>query len=94
MTIGQQRLFDAPSMRVTRRSWSVTANGRTQPATTNLPIAVARARAASLQGYRAVILATDGTSAEVWHEDERFLVIPHDPADWPDVVRRLLDERG
>lgn len=93
VTLGQQEFFKGLAAPARPLACIVIHRGRREPATANLPLAVARARAATLEGYRTVIFAADGTCAEVRREDDRFLVIPHGPAAWPDVVRRLLDER-
>lgn len=93
---GQARLFhvegdDAePPLR-----YRVGAPGhRRGAALASLPLAAAQARALAVQGYRAVITATDGTSAEVRRDADGFTVIPLGLTTWPDQCRRLLTEHG
>lgn len=91
---GQQKLFGVPAAEPVIRFW-VSAAWRRQAATTNLALAVARARAAAVDGQRIVILGVDGTAAAVSRSpDGGFLVIPQGPGSWPDQCRRLLEEHG
>jgi hypothetical protein len=90
----QASLFGPQATAVrTRVRWRVSVCGVRQEATPSLALAVAQARAAALAGYRAVIVGRDGCAADVRH-DGGFLVITFGSADWPGVVRRLLDQHG
>lgn len=94
MVLGQTRLFGGePSDKAAVR-WSVSVVGRRHLPTKSLPLAVAQARAAALGGYRAVIVGSDGSAADVRHDEAGFRVVPFGSAVWPGHVRRMLDEHG
>jgi hypothetical protein len=93
---GQQSLFVGPGDRSAALRFQVSADGRQHPATPSLALAVARARAAAIEGHRVVIVAIDGTAAVVTHSPNGsgFVVISYGPGSWPDQCRRLLEEHG
>jgi hypothetical protein len=68
--------------------------GHRGPAVSSLPLATAQARALALQQHRAVIVASDGSAAEVRHHETGFIVRPLGPAPWLELCRRLLTEHG
>jgi hypothetical protein len=61
-----------------------------------LALAVARARAAAVEGHQSVIDAIDGTAAVVRRspDGDGFVVITFGSGSWLDRCRRLLDEHG
>jgi anti-sigma factor RsiW len=93
---GQQSLFVGPGDRTAALRFRVSAAGRKHPATASLALAVARARAAAIEGHRVVIVAMDGTAAVVNRSPEGsgFVVISYGPGTWPAQCRRLLEEHG
>jgi hypothetical protein len=93
---GQQSLFVGPGDRSAALRFQVSAAGRQHPATPSLALAVARARAAAIEGHRVVIVAIDGTAAVVTHSPNGsgFVVISYGLGSWPDQCRRLLEEHG
>jgi hypothetical protein len=94
---GQQSLFDGYSLgRGSPLRFRVSANGLRHPATASLALAVARARAAAVEGHQVVIVAVDGSAAVVRRSPNGvgFVVISYGPGSWPDQCRRLLDEHG
>jgi hypothetical protein len=95
---GQQTLFGEPPRRpVAAVRFTVSVFGQRRPWSTSLPLIVAQARAASLRGHRAVVMATDGAAVEVRHQADGFLVtaVPASALPpWADHARRLLVEHG
>ena len=95
---GQQMLFGEPPAGTSGAvRFAVSVFGRRCPWSTSLPLVVAQARAASLRGHRAVVMATDGAAVEVRHLADGFLVTAA-PASampsWGDHARRILVEHG
>lgn len=65
------------------------------PVTSSLPLAIAHARAAALDGYSARICADDGTAAVVRHGPGGFEIAALDAdAGWPSTVQRVLARHG
>jgi hypothetical protein len=48
----------------------------------------------ALELHRAVIVASDGSAAEIRHVDAGFIVYPLGLAPWLELCRRLLTEHG
>lgn len=88
----QEVLFGKPPPRSVWLAWSVSVPGPRDAS--NLPLVVASARAAALQGCRSMILCTDGSTARVSCQGDRFPVTADGPATCPEVVCRLLDVRS
>lgn len=92
---GQQNLFGGRyEGQDERLRFIVSVAGRRGPATANLALAVARARAIATEGHRAVITANDGTAASVQLDDGGFVVTATPPTPWTNQCRRLLTEHG
>lgn len=65
------------------------------PVTSSLPLAIAHARAAALDGQSALICADDGTAAVVRHGPGGFEIAAlDDTAGWPVTVQRVLARHG
>jgi hypothetical protein len=92
---GQLNLFGGRYEGQHRRlRFTVSVAGRRGPATTNLALAVARARAIAAEGQRAVITADDGTAATVQLDERGFVVTAPQSTPWNNQCRRLLAEHG
>jgi hypothetical protein len=94
---GQQSLFGGPGRdRDAALRFRVSDAVRSHPTTPSLVLAVARARAAAVEGHRVVIAAADGTAVVVRRSPNGsgFVVISYGLGTWPDQCRRLLDEHG
>jgi hypothetical protein len=97
MTPGAQarRLFPVGAERPEAVRYRVSRIGcRRGPGLTNLPLALAHARAIAVAGHRAFLLGSDGTSVEIAFDGMAFTITPLGPGTWPDLCRHLLERHG
>lgn len=93
--VGAIRLFPVEGAVDSRLRFRVSRIGMPRGAAlTNLPLAVAQARAIAVAGHRAFVVGSDGTSVEVAFDGASYSLTPHGPGTWPDHCRRLLDRHG